>query len=112
MGWKNVINQSLVDRDRIIFPPLHIKLGLTKRFVKVFDRKGACFKYTCKMFPALSIDNLNTGISDGPHSRRLIKDDAIALHTTTAECVAWKSFVAAVKEFLGKLPQANYKKIV
>lgn len=31
---RNVINDPLVDRDRILFPPLHIKLGLIKQFTK------------------------------------------------------------------------------
>lgn len=34
---KNLINISLVDRDRIHFPPLFIKLGLIKKF-KAFDK--------------------------------------------------------------------------
>ena len=48
VGQKNVINEPLVNRDRIIFTPLHIKLGLIKQFVKVLDKKGACFKYIGK----------------------------------------------------------------
>ena len=34
-----------VDRKKIILPPLHIKLGLTKQFVKALDKDGDCFKY-------------------------------------------------------------------
>ena len=34
---RNVINDPLVDRDRILIPPLHIKLGLIK--------DGDCFTY-------------------------------------------------------------------
>ena len=36
-GEKNN-NNPLVDRKNIIFPPLHIKLGLMKQFVKALDR--------------------------------------------------------------------------
>ena len=34
VGEKNVITEILVDRDKIILPPLHIKLVLMKLFVK------------------------------------------------------------------------------
>ena len=43
MGQKNVINERLVNRDRIIFLPLHIKLGLMKQSVKVLDKKRLLF---------------------------------------------------------------------
>jgi hypothetical protein len=37
---KNVINNPLVDRDRILFPPLHIKLGLIKQFTKALNKES------------------------------------------------------------------------
>ena len=30
----NTIKETLVEKSKIIFPPLHIKLGLMKQFVK------------------------------------------------------------------------------
>ncbi|GFV05484.1 uncharacterized protein TNCV_226951 [Trichonephila clavipes] len=50
-GVKNVERQSLVDPKKILFPPLHIKLGLMKQFVKALDKEGECFKYLCEQFP-------------------------------------------------------------
>lgn len=38
VGMKNVINVPLVNRDRIILPPLHIKLGIMKQFVKALEK--------------------------------------------------------------------------
>ena len=35
---KNIVNEPLVSLDRVILPPLHIKLGL-----KALDKDGACF---------------------------------------------------------------------
>ena len=58
VGDKNVINEPLVSRDRIIFPPLHIKLGLIKQFVKALDKDGECFRYICHLFPGLSVEKL------------------------------------------------------
>ncbi|GFU54508.1 uncharacterized protein TNCV_3024831 [Trichonephila clavipes] len=54
LGVKNVERQSLVDPKKILFPPLHIKLGLMKQFVKALDKEGECFKYLCEQFPGLS----------------------------------------------------------
>ena len=41
---RNIINDPLVDRDRILFPPLNIKLGLIKQFTKALDKGGDCFR--------------------------------------------------------------------
>jgi len=38
-GSKNVSNVSLVDREKILLPPLYIKLGMIKEFVKVLRQK-------------------------------------------------------------------------
>ena len=54
VGEKNVIAEQLVPRDRIAFPPRHIKLGLMKQFVEALDKDGDCFQYICKSFPSLS----------------------------------------------------------
>jgi hypothetical protein len=36
-GSKNVSNVSLVDRENILLPPLHINLGMMKQFVKALE---------------------------------------------------------------------------
>ncbi|CAB3235597.1 unnamed protein product [Arctia plantaginis] len=36
-GKQNKIHSPLVNKDRIILPPLHIKLGIMKQFVKALD---------------------------------------------------------------------------
>ena len=33
-GYRNILQPALVDRSNVILPPLHIKLGLMKQFVK------------------------------------------------------------------------------
>ena len=66
VGNKNIINEPLVNRDRIILPPLHIKLGLVKQFVKALDKNGDCFNYIAKTFPGLSTEKLKSGILMDP----------------------------------------------
>ena len=40
VGEKNIINEPLVVKEKIILPPLHIKLGLMKQFVKALNKDG------------------------------------------------------------------------
>jgi len=63
-----------VDRAKKILPPLHIKLGFIKQFVKTLDKDGNCFKYICRSFPKLNIKKLKAKIFYGPKIRKLIKD--------------------------------------
>ena len=58
VGDENIINDPLVNRDRIILPPLHIKLGMMKQFVKDLDKDGDRFNYIAKTFPGLSMEKL------------------------------------------------------
>lgn len=52
-GEKNVVKRSLVSRDKILLPPMHIKLGLMKQFVKALNKDGDCFSYLCTKFSFL-----------------------------------------------------------
>ena len=49
-GEKNIQAQPLVERSKIVFPPLHIKLGVMKQFVKALNKEGACFKLSAANF--------------------------------------------------------------
>jgi len=43
LGQKNVAHRALVDKMKIFLPPLHLKLGLIKIFVKVMNKEGEGF---------------------------------------------------------------------
>ena len=64
----------MVNQDRIILPPLHIKLGLMKQYVKAFDKGGDCFNYIVNTFPGLSVEKLEAGTFDGPQISKLKQD--------------------------------------
>lgn len=112
VGEKNVIHEPLVNRDHIILPPLHIKLGLMKQFVQALNKDGACFSYICSAFPGLSNEKLKAGIFDGPQIRKLVKDENFVSHMTEFEAANWSTFVAVVKGFLGKTKVGNYQDLV
>ena len=70
---KNIKNVPLVNRKKVLLPPLHIKLWLMKQFVKALDKEGECFKYLCTKFPRLTYEknqsryfrwSLNTTIAE------------------------------------------------
>ena len=52
--YRNILHPALVDRSNVILPPLHIKLGLMKQFVKALNKEGACFKSIQEKFPYMS----------------------------------------------------------
>ena len=79
VGDKNIINEPPVDREKIIFPPLHIKVGLMKQLVKALNKEGDCFLYICKSFPGFCDEKLKAGVFDGPQIRKLIKTNS-SLH--------------------------------
>lgn len=112
VGNPNVIHEPLISREKIILPPLHIKLGLMKQFVKALDQNGDCFKYICQTFSNLSMEKLKAGIFDGPQIRTLVNDKDFLNHMTEIEAEAWTSFVSVVKNFLGNHKAAHYSEIV
>ncbi|KAG0720826.1 Pyruvate dehydrogenase phosphatase regulatory subunit, mitochondrial [Chionoecetes opilio] len=111
-GARNIINEPLVDREKILIPPLHLKLGLMKQFTRALDKDGRCFNYLCRAFPGLTIEKLKAGIFDGPQIRQLIKDTEFQNSMNTLECAAWKSFVQVVNNFLGNTKAANHARLV
>ena len=54
VGKHNVIHEQMVDKEKIVFPTLHVRLGQMRQFVKVLDKDGACFQYISDAFPGLS----------------------------------------------------------
>lgn len=111
-GQRNVSENPLVEPNNIILPPLHIKLGLIKNFVKAMDRNGEGFLYLKSIFPRLSEAKLKEGIFVGPDIRKIIKDSNFLLKLNTEEKNAWLSFVDVVKNFLGNKKSPNYEEMV
>jgi hypothetical protein len=58
VGGQNVINETLVARDRIILPPLHIKLVMMKQIVKALNIDGSCIGYIAHRLPGLTMEKV------------------------------------------------------
>ncbi|GBM11312.1 hypothetical protein AVEN_13552-1 [Araneus ventricosus] len=111
-GEKNVINITLVPPEKVLLPPLHIKLGLTKQFIKSVPKDGECFRYLCFKFPKLSEAKLKERVFIVPNKRKLLSD---SLFSETMwgkkKEVVWDSFKDVVHRFLENTKDLLYKTI-
>ena len=95
-----------------LLPPLHIKLGIIKQFVKALEKDGDYFKYICTKFSGLTIEKLKAGIFDGPLIQKLINGAYFCNFMNPAEFSAWTVFTNVVKFFLEKTKAPNNKELV
>ena len=112
LGEKNIKNIPLVNKEKILLPPLHIKLGLMKQFVKALDKEGECFKYLCTKFPRLTYEKIKAAIFDGSQIRLLVKDQTFISTMKKEELNARKAFCDVVKNFLGNIKSPNFNELV
>jgi hypothetical protein len=111
-GSKNVQHEPLVERSHILLPPLHIKLGLMKNFVKAMNRDGPGYQYLHSQFPQLSNAKIKEGIFVGPQIRKTICDPNFEPVLSKKELAAWKAFQEVVQGFLGNERSPHYVKLV
>ena len=95
--------------EKVLLPPLHIKLGLMKQFVEALEKEGDCFKYLCVKFPAITEEKIKAGVVDRPQIRRLLNDPTFISKMQLAELDAWNAFAAVVTNFLGNTKAENYR---
>ena len=108
----NVQSRLLVEPNKILLPPLHIKLGLMKNFVKAMDREGRGFTFLQQKFPRITLGKLKSGIFGGPQIRELMKGSMFDDALSTAELSAWRWLKSVITNFLGNNRSAEYEKEV
>jgi hypothetical protein len=111
-GRHSIKFESLVNPEDILLPPLHIKLGIFKQFIKALDSEGEPLKIVKNLFPTLSEGKIKEGVFVGPQLNKLMKSDAFKLALNKSELRAWDSLLETVKNFLGKHRSDNYRDIV
>jgi hypothetical protein len=112
VGMANIVNEQMVNRDKIIFPPLHIKLGLMKQFVRALDNNGSCFQYIVSTLSYVSFEKIKAGVFTGPQIRTLVKDHEFVKTMNNKEKEVWLSFVDVINNFLGNKKAKNYASLV
>ena len=70
----NVKSSLLVDPKNVILPPLHIKLGFMKNFVKDVNKDNPSLRFLQFKFPAVSDTKLGAGVFNGPQIPELMRD--------------------------------------
>ena len=100
-GQHNVTHLPLIPQEKIILPPLHIKLGLFKQFVKAVSKESSAFEFLQKSFPSISYAKIKEGIFVGPQIRKLIFNHAFDETLNSNELDAWTSFKEICQNFSG-----------
>ena len=66
VGKRNVIQEPLIRRNRIILPVLHIKLGLMKQFIRALDKNRSCLQYVVQKIVGINLGKIKAGIFNVP----------------------------------------------
>ncbi|XP_055542731.1 uncharacterized protein LOC129728320 [Wyeomyia smithii] len=89
-GKYNVKNTALVDSQTILMPPLHIKLGLIKRFVKALGAESPALQYLQQKFLRLTTGMVTAGIFTGPLIRTMLYDKGFSETLNEMENHTWE----------------------
>ena len=107
-----MINDALVNRDLILMPPLHIKLGLVKQFIKSLNESDAAFIMLKTIFPKHTPAKLKGRIFTGPDIRKMFKSREFQLAMTEKQRRAWEAFGGVVNGFLGNKRAEDYVELI
>ena len=94
-----MVNIPFVGTKNLYPPPLHIKLGLVKNFVKAMDKTSHGFMYLRQKFPRISEAKIKEGIFVGPQIRTLMTDEHFLDLLSDVEKMEWLSFISVCKNF-------------
>jgi hypothetical protein len=87
----NVKNSPLLTFEKALLPPLHIKLGVMKKSLKVWDKGGEDFLYLRFKFPNRSDDKVNQDIFVDLQIGKDMLDENFSRTFNCTELTAWKS---------------------
>lgn len=131
-GKENIAHPPLVEMEKILMPPLHIKLGIVKNFIKCLNRNSESFAHVKAIFPRLSdakvkegnyftsncryryssIFNVFAGVLNGPDIRKLIRSTSFEDCLDPNQQIAWDSLKAVIEGVLGKNRVEHYAVLV
>ena len=93
--------------NKVLLPPLQIKPGLMKNFVKALHKNA--IQYLSTVFPGLSAAKLKEGIFVGPQMREVLKDTDFEELLNLKELRAWQPFKSVCCGFLGNTRLPYYQ---
>ena len=101
VGKSRVKWEPLIETQKMLIPPLYIKLALIKQFFSALDKELVAFKYLQVLFPNLFEAKVKAGIFVGPLIKKIIECNEFAKLLNKKQKTAWNSFFAVVHGFLG-----------
>ena len=102
-GKQSLKENPLVDMNKVLPPPLHIKLGLMKNFMKALHKNGAAFQHLS------TAAKPKEGIFVGPQIREVLKDNDFEELLNLNELRAWEAFKSVCSGFLGNTRLPDYQ---
>ncbi|GBN91564.1 hypothetical protein AVEN_181960-1 [Araneus ventricosus] len=74
-GTKKILHEPFVNPQCVFLPPLHIKLGLMKIFVKALGKEGVAFLHLRNKFTHLSEAKVKEGDFIRPQIKAVFRDE-------------------------------------
>lgn len=100
--------EQLVPLDKLLFPPLHIQLGLVKIFLQTLDQDGEAWECVEKRFPKMNSKLPYRGSLNGKDIQMLFKDNEFEEKLPKNHQVAWAAFREVSWNFLGTYKVKKY----
>ena len=75
VGMPIIVNDPVISWEKIIFPPLDIKLGLMKPFVRALNTDAECFQHIVSVHIVLSFKRIKADVLDGTQIHALVHDE-------------------------------------
>ena len=103
-GDLNIVNQPTVSRERIIFPPFHIKLAF-------MEQCGRClfFSHIREVLPAVSYEKIRVGIFYGLKIQQPIRNKSMEETINATKKRDWVALKDVVTQFLGNKRGDDYR---
>ena len=111
-GSHNIIQNYLVNPNRILLHPFHIKLGLMIHFIKALDQNGSTMQFLRRKFPKISEAKITAGILNGPQIRELIHDNNFDNSINVLTLRLWIAFKSIIQHFLVNHRSEDYENLV
>ena len=87
-----------MDTNKVFLPPLYIKLGLMKNFLKMLHKNGAAFQHLSTVFPGLC-----------SQIQEVLKDTDFEELLNLKELRTWEAFKSVCSGFLGNTRVPDYQ---
>lgn len=101
-GEHSVQRKPIIDdTSDIILPPLHIKLGLVRQFVRALDPQSTSFQTLKVLFPHLSDAKIEAAAFNGPQIDKLFKSEAFFNLLKPIEKKAFEAIRDVMENFFG-----------